>query len=158
MTAQSRAHGLLVLVPAGLLVGAISFQHLVNLPPCEMCYWQRWSHLVALGAAIAAFLLPAWRQPLLWLAVAGVAVSGAIGIFHAGVEQGWWAGVASCATTEIGNGDFTAAMIDAPVVRCDAIPWSFAGVSMAGWNAALSMATAMVAGALLTRPARTRLA
>ena len=29
--------------------------------------------------------------------------------------------------------------MNAPLVRCDVAPWSLAGVSLAGWNALLSM-------------------
>ena len=32
----------------------------------------------------------------------------------------------------------------APLVRCDEIPWSLFGVSMAGWNALISFALAAI--------------
>lgn len=151
MRAVSRAHLLLAIVPAALLAGALGFQHLGGLAPCEMCLWQRWPHVVAAVAATAAIPLVGARQPLLWLAAIAVAVSGAIGVFHAGVEQGWWEGITTCAVTETGPGDFTATMLNAPLVRCDAVPWSLAGLSMAGWNAAISLLTALAAAFLLSR-------
>lgn len=152
MTTDARANLLLAIVPAALLAGALGFQHLGNLAPCEMCLWQRWPHVVAAVAATCGIVLPSVRTPLLWLAAIAVAVSGTIGAFHAGVEQGWWEGITTCAVTETAAGDFTSAMLNAPFVRCDAVPWSFAGLSMAGWNAALSLATALAAAFLLTRP------
>lgn len=30
-----------------LLLGALGFQYLAHLPPCEMCHWQRWPHIAA---------------------------------------------------------------------------------------------------------------
>ena len=33
------------------------------------------------------------------LAALAVAISGAIGVFHAGVEIGWWEGITQCTAT-----------------------------------------------------------
>jgi disulfide bond formation protein DsbB len=41
-----------------LLLGALAFQFLEHLPPCEMCHWQRWPYFAAVGIAIGSF---AWR-------------------------------------------------------------------------------------------------
>ena len=30
-----------------LVLGALGFQYLQHLPPCEMCHWQRWPHIAA---------------------------------------------------------------------------------------------------------------
>ena len=40
----------MVMVGAGalaLILGALGFQYLQHLPPCEMCHWQRWPHIAA---------------------------------------------------------------------------------------------------------------
>ena len=50
-----QARLLALLIPAGLLGGALFSQYVGGLYPCEMCYWQRWPH----GAAILLALL-AW--------------------------------------------------------------------------------------------------
>ena len=66
-------------------------------------------------------------------------ISGAIGAFHAGVEYGWWQGITSCASPlGAAGGDPLAAIMDAPLVRCDTAPWSLFGISLAGWNALIS--------------------
>ena len=85
-----------LLVPAGLLGGAMGSQYIGGLAPCEMCYWQRWPHAVAIILAGAAFVLPGRARLLTSLAGLAIAVSGAIGVFHAGVELGWWEGLTRC--------------------------------------------------------------
>lgn len=145
MSPTARVNALLLALPAALLAGALGFQHFGGLTPCEMCIWQRWPHAIAVAAALLAIAASRARVPLLWLASICVAVSGGIGVYHAGVEQGWWEGLTTCASTGVEAGDFTRAMLDAPVVRCDAIPWSLAGLSMAGWNAVLSIGGALLA-------------
>ena len=61
-------------------------------------------------------------------------------------------GSISCSGTvaAISTADMLDRLLATPVVKCDEIAWSFAGVSMAGWNMLLS---AGLAGfALLARP------
>ncbi|MFA7586099.1 MAG: disulfide bond formation protein B [Novosphingobium sp.] len=119
--------------PAGLLGGAYISQYVFGLYPCEMCWWQRYPHFVALALGVAAFLRPPGRA-LVALAGLAILVSGLIGGFHAGVEYGWWEGVTACTNTAASGGDPLQAILDAPIVRCDVAPWSLLGISLAGWN------------------------
>jgi disulfide bond formation protein DsbB len=77
----------------------------------------------------------------------------ALAFYHAGVEQGWWAGPDTCVAARI-DGLSTAELIArikaAPLVRCDEIPWSFLGLSMAAWNAVAQV----VLAAMFARAAR----
>ena len=55
---------------------------------------------------------------------------------HAGVEARIFEGFTTCtATTGLSLQD----IMKVPLVRCDQIQWSFLGISMAGWNAILSL-------------------
>ncbi len=130
-------------VPAGLLAGAYGFQHIGGLPPCEMCYWQRWAHMAALGFAVMALIgarLPDRGRSFVWLAALAILASGGIGAYHAGVEAGIFKGFTQC-TSLLAAGstdDLLKQIMAAPVIRCDQAPWSLFGISMAGWNAILS--------------------
>lgn len=143
--ALTRASMLAVLLPAVLLGGALASQHLGGLVPCEMCLWQRWPHYAALVLAMVAFAVSPLRRPLTILAGLAIAVSGAIGVFHAGVEYHWWEGITAC-TSPLGNGggDVLATILAAPVIRCDVAQWTLAGISLAGFNAILSLGGAGV--------------
>lgn len=142
-----RAHVLLLLGPAALLGGAFAFQYIGGLAPCEMCIWQRWPHAAALVIASLALFVPGSpRRALLGLAAISVAVTAGIGVYHAGVEQKWWQGPSSCSAADLGSGDFLINVLAVPVVQCDQIAWSLAGISMAGYNAVLS---ALIAGVSL---------
>src|SRR5918993_516461 len=93
---------LALLLPLGLLGGALGSQYIGGLHPCEMCYWQRWPHGAAILLAAAAFTAPAASsrsRMLTKLAAAAIAVSGAIGVYHAGVEAGVFEGFTPCTTT-----------------------------------------------------------
>lgn len=147
---------LALLLPAALLAGAWTSQLWGGMTPCEMCHWQRWPHYAALPIAALAFVAPGKRA---WVALAAVAiaVSGAIGVYHAGVEWHLWKGYTAC-TAEFGGGlsnhDMLQQIMAAPIHRCDQAQWRLFGVSLAGWNALVSLGGAALIGLLLRRSAR----
>ena len=126
-------------------------QYAGGLYPCEMCHWQRWPHAAAILLAILALLSPlraARTRMTVMLAAFLIAVSGAIGLFHAGVEYGWWEGITRCTT----NGATSLEDILAvPLVRCDQVQWSLFGISLAGFNAILSLGGAGLIAFLASR-------
>jgi len=143
------AKALALLVPAALLGGAYAFQYWGRLVPCEMCWWQRYPHMAALAFALAALLagrLPDRGRSFVWLAALAIAVSGGLGVYHAGVELHFWQGLTQCSQTSggAGGGDLLNSLMDTPLVRCDEVQWSWLGISMAGWNAILSLTGALV--------------
>lgn len=152
------ARWLALLVPALLLAGALGSQFIGGLYPCEMCHWQRWPHYAALALAALAFVPALPGRLLVALAAIAIAVSGAIGVFHAGVEYHWWEGLTTCSSTLAGQGGSTdeilARIMAAPIVRCDAPQWSLWGVSLAGFNALFSLAGALAVAVLLLKSGR----
>jgi disulfide bond formation protein DsbB len=138
---------LLGLAALALIAGALGFEYLGHLPPCEMCMWQRYPHFAAIVLGIGGFLLlrahvfpdSAARAIAVTTALL-IAASGLIGVYHAGVEWHWWPGPQSCtgsAFQALGALD-----LNAPVVMCDRAAWRLFGLSLAGYNAILSLALA----------------
>ena len=145
---------LALLLPLGLLGGALGSQYIGGLHPCEMCYWQRWPHAAAILLAALAFTAPAASsrsRTLTLLAAAAIALSGAIGVYHAGVEVGIFEGITTCSTT---RGMTLQDIVSAPLVRCDQVQWSLFGLSMAGWNAILSLGGAVLIAVLALKAGR----
>ncbi len=142
---------LLLLGSGGLLLGALFFQYVLGMPPCPLCHWQRWPHIAVVVLAAGALALGpgALRPWLLGLVGLALLATAAIGFFHAGVEQKWWAGLAVCEgagdDTPISVDDINKAMARRPAARCDQIPWSLFGLSMAAWNTLISLALATFA-------------
>ncbi|UZK68424.1 disulfide bond formation protein B [Sphingomonas sp. S1-29] len=154
MNAFRLARALALALPVALMAGALGSQYIAGLYPCEMCHWQRWPHYAAIVLAALAFVVPgiAAKRTLVALAALGIAVSGAIGVFHAGVEYHWWEGITACTTrVQPGGGDFLDALLKAPIIRCDVAQWTLGGISLAGFNAIFSLGGAVAILALLTR-------
>jgi disulfide bond formation protein DsbB len=148
------AQGLSLIVPAALLSGAFAFEHIGGLPPCEMCWWQRYAHLAALAFALASFAarrLPDRGRSFVWLAALAILASGLIGGYHAGVEADIFEGFTQCTAS---GGRTFAEIMATPLIRCDEIPWQLLGISMAGWNAILSLLSALLILWLSLKPSR----
>ena len=149
-----------LLLPMALLGGALGSQYLGGLHPCEMCYWQRWPHGVAMGLAVIAFTAPVGSRNCrvaTLLAALAIATSGAIGVYHAGVEAKIFEGFTQCTATVhpgISNAELLQQLVHAPIVRCDEVQFRFLGISMAGWNAILSLGGAALIVALVLRGKR----
>lgn len=139
-----------------LLLGALGFQYLGGYPPCEICHWQRWPHIASAviglggwGLLQAGMIERKWAAPIAWLAILCVAISGAIGVYHAGIEWHFWQGPQHCTGPRFeytGTIDF-----NARVVMCDIAAWRLMGISMAGYNAAISLGAALLGALALVR-------
>ncbi len=152
---MTRTH--LIVLAAGasatLVIAALAFQYLGGLAPCPLCILQRWPHL--LGAVTGPVALAIGGPALPVLGAAAMLAGTGIALYHSGVEQGWWDGPATCAAPDISAlsaEDLLAQIMEAPVVRCDEIPWTLLGLSMASWNA---LASLVLAGLWLMAARRT---
>ncbi len=146
------------LLSASMLLGAYGFEHIGGLAPCQMCYWQRHAHklvmVVSLLAIAQAYFIknPMLRHVakriFLWFIALAFLVSFAYGFAHMGVEYGWWEGPKSCmadpsaAFTIEDLAQSLKQKIDAPA--CSDVKWSFLSLSMAVWNALISLLGALM--------------
>lgn len=142
----SRQFGLAAAMGSAALLGGAFFFQMLGYAPCAMCLWQRYPHVIAIGAGLLLFALGrGW--PLLALGGTAAATTAALGLFHTGVERGWWEGPSTCSGDGASLSGMTGADLlsfddVAPVVMCDEVVWQFLGLSMASWNGLLSIGLA----------------
>jgi disulfide bond formation protein DsbB len=159
MSDLDKARFIALAVPAALLAGALGSQYIGGLYPCEMCHWQRWGHYAAVAFVAVSFAFrgqPSRGRLFVWLALGGILASGLIGTYHAGVEADVFEGFTQCTAPSSGGSaaDILADIMATPLIRCDQVQWSFAGISMAGWNAILSIGFGLVILWLLIKKPR----
>lgn len=142
------------------IVGAHLFERVGGYFPCALCLDQREVHWAALALAGVGLIASRFQGTERWLAaglgaltVAYLFSTGLAG-YHAGVEWDFWEGPSACAG---GRGN---APLEMPVdgffeslnepssvtVSCDEAAWRMMGISMAGYNALISLAMAAIAG------------
>jgi disulfide bond formation protein DsbB len=137
---------LLALASGAILLSVLALQYLGDLPPCPLCVWQRWPYV---GVAVLGLLGWRWQpRALLALAALVLLVGAGLGVYHVGVEQGWWALPAGCAAGASAQSveDLRRLLAEAPPA-CDQVSFSLLGLSLAGWNVIASLALAAYATA-----------
>jgi len=150
--------GVVALLGSGaLLLGALYFQYVMGLPPCELCHWQRYPHVVAVIAglgALAAYQYPRVALVLVLVAITALIATAAVGAYHVGVEYRWWKGPDTCSgniPTGLTTEQLKRYLMGAKMVRCDETAWSMWGLSMAAWNTLISAALAFVLGGYVAK-------
>ena len=148
-----------------MLAAAHAFERFAGLSPCNLCLKQR---EVFWGAVVISLMATGWAvlsrasrgtPRIASFLLFAVFLTGAItATFHAGGELKWWALPATCSTggapadleslTALALGTGPAPRI----AMCDAVTWSFLGMSMAGWNALLSGGLAIFSLLAAKRP------
>lgn len=143
-----------VLVSGSVLLGALAFQYWGGLAPCPLCIWQRWPHVFVVAAGFIGVHLDDRKALIcLGLTALGFLVAGGFGVFHSGVEMGWWEGLAACSGVEAsGSADaLKAQLLGQPIIRCDEVPWSLLSLSLADYNWLISFSAAGVLAAGLMK-------
>lgn len=146
-----------LIASAAMLATAHAFETFGGFAPCTLCLRQREVYWVA--AAIAAVFMvvvrlpggPRWREWSAWILALVFLAGAAVAAYHAGAEWKFWPGPTTCASAGVGgvdSGDLAALMNGAKIrpPACDQAPWVFAGLSMAGWNALISLGLAVLSG------------
>jgi disulfide bond formation protein DsbB len=154
--AQPATAAAIVIAIVGLLTiaGFFTFQYVLGYPPCPLCLEQRYAFYVSvpLAAMILLRLSVGFSRKVITLALLAIAVAmlwnAGLGAYHSGVEWHWWQGPTDCSGA-IPNFSAGGSLLDqinkTRVIRCDEAAWRFLGISLAGYNAAISAALAVVA-------------
>ena len=136
------------------IAGAWFFQLVLEVLPCELCLEQRYAYYISIPLALLTAI--AARQgaarPLLvglfgLLALVALANAG-LGVYHAGVEWGFWQGPTACTgpINDLGQaGSLLDRLSTVKVIRCDEVQWRFLGLSLAGYNVLISGLMALLA-------------
>lgn len=125
--------------------GALISQFVFGLVPCELCLQQRLAYYIGIPVLLIATIVIRLHPGTI---ATGFVLLGIILFlwstwmagYHAGVEWGFWPGPTSC-TGALAEIDFSSLLADMkPVVPCDVVQFRFLGISLAGYNALLSIA------------------
>ena len=114
--------------------------------PCDLCLKQRQPYYAGIPLAlIVTYITLRGPRGLITAGFAGLALvfaaSAAFGAYHAGVEWGFWPGPSACTGSSLpaAGGNLLEQLKDFKVVRCDEVAIRILGLSLAGWNAVISL-------------------
>ena len=145
--------GALMLAIAAI-VAAYGFEYIGGYPPCPLCLMQRYAYFAGIPLLFGALVLLAseragWAAALFGIVAFAFLANAGLGIYHAGAEWKFWPGPDTCASVSQalggGWGGLLQQLEPPRVIRCDEAPWSFLGLSFAGWNVVISLLIAIAA-------------
>src|SRR5947209_7020494 len=144
----------IAVVGATTIMGAWLFQYGLGLKPCPLCIEQRYAYYftVPLAAMVAVGDAYGASRKVLMAALVVIALgmlwNAELGVYHSGIEWKWWPGPQECAGSldDLGSaGGLLEKLKSVNVVRCDEAAWRFFGLSLAGYNALISLVLAAIA-------------
>jgi disulfide bond formation protein DsbB len=140
---------------AAVILGALAFEYLGGLAPCELCLYERWPYYAAIVVVALGILSGnSGARLALGLTVALFIASAALAFYHVGVEQHWIAGPTACTGTVGGAQtieELKRQLLARQPVNCDEAAWRLVGVSLAGWNLLASLALLVYGAAAFRR-------
>jgi disulfide bond formation protein DsbB len=156
---EDKVAALAGLYSLAMILGALFFQYVMGVLPCEMCHWQRWPHdgaiFIGLGGALLFTIGVIDRKMVAvcaWLALLLILATALIGGWQALIEWKLVPGPASC------TGDLfklsSNMNLNGPVVSCSEAGWRLFGISLAGYNFLCSTGVAVIGALLLTHKIR----
>ena len=153
-----------IIIMAGMIAvigSALAFEYIGGYQPCKLCLQQRlpwYAGVPVMGlASVSAYLQWSSKLTRILIGMAGLImiVSFVLGLRHAGVEWGWWAGPSDCGAVEGGiaaeTENFLQQLQDTVPPACDDAPLRILGLSFAGWNAIASAFLAALALRTVTK-------
>ena len=151
---QVTAAAAVALIGLATIGGFFFFQYGLGFPPCPLCLEQRDAYYVSVPLAALLWLGGSFGASKKVL-VAGFAVIAAVMLwnsglaaYHAGVEWKFWPGPQDCSGPIDNFGaakDLLNTLNKISVVRCDQAAWRLLGLSLAGWDALVSLVLAAIA-------------
>lgn len=112
---------------------------------CKLCVYERLVFTIAGTISFFAFLLfPPRLQSIFIFCIGLIFLIGAcLALYHVAIQNHLVSLPMFCNTQDFGNIDSVQALketlLNTPLVRCDQVTWSFLGISLAGYNAILSL-------------------
>ena len=135
-----------LMLAVAALAAAYAFQYIGGYQPCPLCLMQRYAYyagipLLFLGLVLVATERAGWAAAVFFLVALAFLANAGLGTYHAGAEWKFWPGPDTCASEAQplgGAGGLLQQLGTTTVIRCDQAPWTFLGLSFAGWNVVTS--------------------
>ncbi len=147
---------LITLTSLGSLAFALILEHVFDVAPCILCTYQRVPFVITAGFALFGFaapLPPPRHRVIVSICAFVFAVGAGIATYQVGIEQSWWSGTPGCtgeSLAEITLTDLRNAVTTKPAVRCDDVPFTIFGLSLAALNALFSGFLSLLCLALIS--------
>jgi disulfide bond formation protein DsbB len=141
----------LAIIYSSILISAYFIQYVLNVPPCQLCYYQRYPYYFATIVIILAFFKKINLKQVFILLLFTSFVSASLSFYHIGIEQSFFDELGSCTSdTKSNNAEHLLKELQKqPVISCKNISFQIFGLSLATINFILSIILVLLYGIFL---------
>jgi disulfide bond formation protein DsbB len=141
----------LAIIYSSILISAYFIQYVLNVPPCQLCYYQRYPYYFATIVIILAFFKKINLKQVFILLLFTSFVSASLSFYHIGIEQSFFDELGSCTSdTKSNNAEHLLKELQKqPVISCKNISFQIFGLSLATINFILSIILVLLCGIFL---------
>ena len=132
-----------LLASSSMLLSAFYLEYFQGALPCDLCITQRWFHaLIITYSLISIFILEKLINVKIFILIVlsfTWLASSIAGLYHFGIEMNFWTGPDDCSSNIDFSKDTLTYLLNKSPIKCDEIMFKIFGLSLAGWNALLSL-------------------
>lgn len=141
----------LAIIYSSILVSAYFIQYVLNVPPCQLCYYQRYPYYFATIVIILVFFKKINLKQVFILLLFTSFVSASLSFYHIGIEQSFFDELGSCTSDTKSNNteNLLKELQKQPVISCKNISFQIFGLSLATINFILSIILVLLYGIFL---------
>ena len=141
----------LAIIYSSILVSAYFIQYVLNVPPCQLCYYQRYPYYFATIVIVLAFFKKINLKQVFILLLFTSFVSASLSFYHIGIEQSFFDELGSCTSDTKSNNteNLLKELQKQPVISCKNISFQIFGLSLATINFILSIILVLLCGIFL---------
>ncbi|MDA0376745.1 MAG: disulfide bond formation protein B [Proteobacteria bacterium] len=141
----------LAIIYSSILISAYFIQYVLNVPPCQLCYYQRYPYYFATIVIILAFFKKINLKQVFILLLFTSFVSASLSFYHIGIEQSFFDELGSCTSDTKSNNteNLLKELQKQPVISCKNISFQIFGLSLATINFILSIILVLLYGIFL---------
>lgn len=131
----------LVIIYSSILISAYFIEYVLNVPPCQLCYYQRYPYYFATIVIILAFFKKINLKQVFILLLFTSLISASLSFYHIGIEQSFFDELGSCTSDTKSNNteNLLKELQMQPVISCKNISFQIFGLSLATINFILSI-------------------
>lgn len=141
----------LAIIYSSILISAYFIQYVLNVPPCQLCYYQRYPYYFATIVIILAIFKKINLKQVFILLLFTSFVSASLSFYHIGIEQSFFDELSSCTSDTKSNNteNLLKELQKQPVISCKNISFQIFGLSLATINFILSIILVLLYGIFL---------
>ena len=138
----------LVIIYSSILISAYFIEYVLNVPPCQLCYYQRYPYYFATIVIILAFFKKINLKQVFILLLFTSLISASLSFYHIGIEQSFFDELGSCTSDTKSNNteNLLKELQMQPVISCKNISFQILGLSLATINFILSIILVLLYG------------